>query len=134
LGPRNRDARSARLASSVPRSKDANVLYDQQPLNVLPSAQFDAAQTVPIWRDWKRAPAGLSTMEQDDPEMSRFSARVGRQAPVWRSSFAGSTLDAGFGRSDGFTNRAFSQTARQSHNADLRHIRRTGPSRVTRVC
>mmetsp|Transcript_66972 Transcript_66972/g.132029 ORF Transcript_66972/g.132029 Transcript_66972/m.132029 type:complete len:225 (+) Transcript_66972:66-740(+) len=145
LSPRNHGARSSRLASSVTRSKHANVHDDQQRLGMLCSSQVNAAQGEAMkhdtrqqralnWRDWQRAPAGLSTMQQDDPQLSRLGAHVGIDAPVWRSAFAGSTLDAGFGRSDHFTNRAFSRTARQSHDADLRHIRHAGPSGVSRIC
>jgi len=90
-------------------------------------------------RDVMQPPAGAGQLTQDfrmtAPHLLTHSrslpGRLGCAADVggW-----GHTLNAGFGRSDRFTNNAFFQTGRQSHGPDLRQIAHTSPNHVTRVC
>lgn len=129
LAQPSRHRRHRRRPSSSPGN-----MYNWEMEEVYPAAAWAASRP---WRDFYAPPAGGGLLTQDyrptAPHLLAFVRSGPRRSAASHGGW-GHTLDAGFGRSDSFTNNVFFQTGRQSHGPDLRHIGHTSPNRVTRVC
>mmetsp|Transcript_136025 Transcript_136025/g.290804 ORF Transcript_136025/g.290804 Transcript_136025/m.290804 type:complete len:199 (-) Transcript_136025:102-698(-) len=129
-----------RLGSGCCPGCDAHEVCSRRPPASWSQTQYyEGARTMPVFREWRRLPAGLSTIEFDQPQVSRFLASNhshGENQPyIWRSIHGGAYAEGphAYARDGNFTREAFFSTAQQSHLPNLRQVSRNSPTRIARI-